>query len=527
MFSITSNLSSHSIQSQNKKIQPYPVCLNCNSFPLLSLNCSSPPSITINCECGYNSTIPLAEYIKKIQSNKRPLDNLCKPHRYQSFSHFCFDCKKNLCVDCLALHIEHNLINLNEELKLIDSMTVKTFEGMDNIYNHMDQTADFLINELLGLINKVKETVETFKKNNDDYVIFFLALLQKSEICRNYYLQQSIIKTLTENNIGNYFTFDYSENDSIVEKVDSFWKCINNYKIVSAKISPSTIKPKQFITTHPINHLILLKNGKIASCSNDSTINIYNKETFSIEQILKGHQGPVKYIAQLPNEDIISCSSDQSIKIWSNYKCIKTIQIAHDNEISQIVIIDKERFATSSKDKTIKIWSSFSPYKLIHKIYIGNFANSILKCKKKDFLLSCSLTSKNLEFWNCNTYQCIETIPDIECYHQNSMIETEYNIVFVLGKNKIYLVDLITFIVIKIIEKEDWFCFYSGVDLNGNNILCGGSNGMIYIFDLVLKKIQTKKTNNKNAIKSLLIIDKNAFISGSKDNFDNLILWHY
>ena len=526
MFSITNNLSSHFIQSQ-KIIYPYPICLNCNSLPLLILHCSSPPRLTINCECGYNSTILLSEYNEKISSNKRSLVNLCKQHRYKSFSHFCCDCKKNLCDDCLKLHSEHNLVNLNEELNVINSMAVKIFGDMAKIYNQIKQTADELNNKLVELINKVREGIEQFTKNNEDYRNFFLALLQNKEICQNYYLQQSIIKIYSENNIGNNFNFDDKENNSITEKVDSFCKYINNFKIVSTKITPSTIRPRHFITTHPINHLMLLKDGHIASCSNDSTINIYNKETVSIEHTLKGHQGSVEYIAQLPNEDIISCSSDKSIKIWSNYKCINTIQNAHEDEITQIIIFDKERFASSSMDSTIKIWTGCSPYKLIRTINYGDYANSLLKCKQKELFLSYSPYSKRLKFWNSNTYQCIETIHEIECYHHNSMIETDYNMVFILGKKTIYLVDLVTFIVRNTLEKEDSICFFSGINLNCNTILCGGNNGTIYIIDPIVKKIQSKKTNNNKAIKTLLQIGINEFISGTADNFDNLIFWRY
>ena len=58
-----------------------------------------------------------------------------------------------------------------------------------------------------------------------------------------------------------------------------------------------------------IASLLLLSDGRLASCSDDNTIKIYDiKNNYHCDITLEGHTDCVNYISQLDNNKLISCS---------------------------------------------------------------------------------------------------------------------------------------------------------------------------------------------------------------------------
>ena len=109
-----------------------------------------------------------------------------------------------------------------------------------------------------------------------------------------------------------------------------------------------------------VHSLLLLSDGRLASCSDDNGIRIYNiKNDYHCDFILEGHTDYVTYISQLDNNKLISCSSDKAIKIWSitqsSYQCDYTIKNAHTSNLFKLISLTNNRMASISYDKTIKI----------------------------------------------------------------------------------------------------------------------------------------------------------------------------
>ena len=119
------------------------------------------------------------------------------------------------------------------------------------------------------------------------------------------------------------------------------------------------IEPVKTITelTDSVKSLLHLKDGRIASCSNDNKIRIYDPSNdYHCVQVIERHSEGITSICQLDDGTIVSCSWDKSIMI-GDY----TINNVHDNIIWKLITLPNNRIASCSNDETIKIWKSNPP----------------------------------------------------------------------------------------------------------------------------------------------------------------------
>ena len=80
-------------------------------------------------------------------------------------------------------------------------------------------------------------------------------------------------------------------------------------------------------------NLLFMSDGRLASCSNDKNIRIYDpKNDYHCDIVIKTkHKIGISYMCKLNNDNLVSCSkgNDNDIKIWritkSDYKCVYTI----------------------------------------------------------------------------------------------------------------------------------------------------------------------------------------------------------
>ena len=181
---------------------------------------------------------------------------------------------------------------------------------------------------------------------------------------------------------------------------DEIIKYYNNYYIVE-RIVNSNITCIKKINEHSdsITSLLILSDGRLASCTHDKTIKIYNlNNNYHCDLRIKtGHPYAVTYLTQLKNNKLVSCSFDQKIMIWninqSSYTCDYSIKTAHNSYIFKVIPLTNNRMASCSWDKTIKIWNSNHPYKKIitlkgHTSYV----RSIIQLKDREVTYKlCSL----------------------------------------------------------------------------------------------------------------------------------------
>ena len=157
------------------------------------------------------------------------------------------------------------------------------------------------------------------------------------------------------------------------KNIDELIRYYNKYNIVES-VKIEDIKSIKTITDHAkyVNSLLHLKDGRVASCSDDKTIWIYDPSNdYHCDQVIKSEG--ISSICQLDDGTIVSCSIDRTIMI-GDY----TINNAHDDWILKVITLPNNRIASCSQDKTIKIWKSNPPYSDTPIIVLTGHSESIL-----------------------------------------------------------------------------------------------------------------------------------------------------
>lgn len=288
-------------------------------------------------------------------------------------------------------------------------------------------------------------------------------------------------------------------------------------------LSLSTFKEVQKIKDSTnIYTLYLLKDGKIASCSDDKTIKIYNPANkFKNEMTIKGHSKAVYYVSQLDNGNLISCSADLTIKIWEigkSYKCIYTIEKAHTKDINEIIPLPNSIMASCSDDMTINIRSSLPPYDSIKIINASpTKVKGIFKLSTKDILFA-AVDDEYIGVYDLTTYTPKSNIKLARCCYFNSYCELKNNRVAFGGSSGVYIVDTEMMCICTVCLDEYMPIVFSLCALDDGNILMGCDEGFLSIFDLGDNYVgDIKPEMHEDGITTILKLDNGIFVTSSID----------
>ena len=402
---------------------------------------------------------------------------------------------------------------------------------------------DLILNQLILLNSKnlifIKEEqnyLNLYYNNSIDNNNESLFIIPEKELNSKQLLNEciKIIKeTQKINSIQNKKINELEEsNKNLVNEIDYLKKKINNLEksqVVQYKIQ-NLINIKELKAHNNwVYCLLLLKDGRFASCSGDCSIKIFSHINYEIELNIKEHKNKIKYITQLKNENLISCSDDKTIKIFKiekkNYKIIQ-ILLGHKSNIFKVIeIINKKILISSSSDKTIKIWKKYydnnkSFYSNISTLatYLGQIED-ILQINKNEFVSSCFF-EKSICFWDISKLQIICKINDIKCIAWNGilcLINTNYLIV---GGNSIYIIDILKHELIR--EVENNIFVWKIFKFSENIIITSDNFGNIWQWIFTDKELQlvSKKMNiHNNFINSIIKLDNGMLVTCSDDSF--------
>jgi WD40 repeat protein len=77
---------------------------------------------------------------------------------------------------------------------------------------------------------------------------------------------------------------------------------------------------------------------------------------------LKGHSGPVHTMTLLPDGRLASCSMDKSVRVWDATGRAKPVTLTgHTDSVNAIVPLSDHRVASASSDRTVRIWALTDP----------------------------------------------------------------------------------------------------------------------------------------------------------------------
>jgi len=289
-----------------------------------------------------------------------------------------------------------NSLNEKEDKLLIE---------VDEKYNEIFLKED-LIKQTEKLPNKIKISLEIGKKLNEDW--------NENNLCANINECINVEKNIKDldilknnfdkihSNIKKEIIFDLDE-----KKINEFLEEIKNLGNIMIKdndlYNNFDIQLKNPIFTLN-NHsawiycLIVKNDGRLVSCSGDSSIIIYNKDTYNPDIIIKEHNKYVLCIIQLSSGLLASCSRDKTIKLFNikinSYEIIQTISF-HTDEVYKIIELKNKSIVSCSNDKSIIFYLEDN------------------KEFKKDFTISndspsyCIIQTKNNEICYSDNYESI------------------------------------------------------------------------------------------------------------------------
>ena len=204
-----------------------------------------------------------------------------------------------------------------------------------------------------------------------------------------------------------------------------------------------------------IYNLIELSDHRLASSSTDGCINIYNKQTFSIEIQIKEEFGYWYCLAEIKPLKLVASSIYHCVKIWSlsdtGYTLEKEINTGEKAYYVRAVLgLNNNKLALSFNNPCIEIVSTKN-YKII-KVFKNNQNPDDKYGHIKKVALGLLELSKNrmvsgsqdgdLIFYDLIHYKVIIKFKDIECYSQNSIKMIDKRRLIVGGCNEINIIDV-------------------------------------------------------------------------------------
>lgn len=289
--------------------------------------------------------------------------------------------------------------------------------------------------------------------------------------------------------------------------------------------------------SNSVYSLILLKDGRFASCSFDSTIKIYNPNNDYHCDITLSSAPSNEFIisiCQLDNGNLVSGSSIQNedwsyssfIKIWSitTCKCLFTISNVNRKVIVKVISIPNNRIVSCSLEKDIKVWNEHSETPI--KILKGHQCSlrSIIYIKNRNLLIS-SASDNTIRTWNMKTFQCMNIIKGINGYSGNSLYQIDNDRIIVGNVNDIFIVNMNNCIIEKSIKDDKLGNIRAFEIINDEYILGGGPINFVLIKRDTFEYKFTKDVH-KGTIDNILKIGDRTIITCS-NSYPIISIWKF
>ena len=497
-------------------------CAKCGEVPFIYLASTNPLELQMECvKCGKKWRKDYKDLKSESLEEKgaQPSEN-CSKHKDTKQEFYCQKCRVNFCSRCKTDHEKcFGVIDLSS-FPSKDTFTKKINQAKLKFIEGYKALKEICIKRLKAEIERVEEIFEE-KKEVNLKLIEYIQILEFNYNKNNY---QSLFNLLQNTNFNSILINPNQTYQWILDQVKPYY--IINTNLPKPK-TMTEMTCVQTLNEHskPIYCLCLVDETRFASCSQDSTIKIFDSETYQCLYTLEGNSTGVVYIEMLGRNRLLSCRKDRIIVIWEllkdQGKILHQILTHHTHYLTKAIQLSKERIASCSYDDTIEIFDANYQSLKILKVY-GKGVKSIIELKNKNLIVSAG-TNDTIRFWNTLTYGCETVSTDIPCGGNKCMIELDKGILVVCGKDKISVIDLNNFQIKSRITHTGLKWIDTVSEIEADTLLCGclieGDWSFIRV-DVKGSKILDVKTKvHEWTITGLLVMNENTFISCSYDKY--------
>jgi len=270
--------------------------------------------------------------------------------------------------------------------------------------------------------------------------------------------------------------------------------------------------------------LSILNDDRLISGSADNSIIIYNKTTYQPDLIINEHKSPINCIIQLNAGILATCSYDKTIKLFNiegnKYNIIQTLN-NHTCSVNKIIEIENKYLVSCSDDKSIIFYLKDNlKYKKDYQISTNGSCLCINQIKENEICYSEYANSKKICFFDINERKIKSSISNISISIFSPFIMISKELLLISGKNEISIININYYELIREIEvsNSDWIKAYCM--LNKNILFTGDEKGIIREWKIEednLILISKKENAHNNSILTLLNIGNEHIVSGSAD----------
>ena len=409
-----------------------------------------------------------------------------------------------------------------------------TYEGnitLNKIQNQIETFNEYNMNEIFEEIKILNDNnFKLVKENNNKFKlkIKFIILRRKKNLYINLYNNN-----IDKNNLIKYIL----ELKEIIRAKDKKIKLLENKLNKNKSNSKNNLynnfninlkEPIHILTNHKKNvrSLSILKDGRLASGSDDASIIIYNKITYQPDLIIKEHYDWINYITTLSSGILASCSSDKTIKLFNikdfKYETLQTLN-SHTSYVCKIIELKNKSLVSCSGDKSIIFYNKNNNNNYIQdsKLNTNNYCRSVIETKDNEI---CYSESKNntIYFFNLPQKKIILKLNDINTngYDNEGFIMMNKELLLIPGINKISIININDYKLIRTIDVANSNNIVGICMLNENILLSGDGKGIIRQWKIEgdnLNLFSIKENAHNNTIYSLINIGDGHIASGSLD----------
>jgi WD40 repeat protein len=275
--------------------------------------------------------------------------------------------------------------------------------------------------------------------------------------------------------------------------------------------------------TDGVNAVVVLKNGDLASASNDASVIIWDSITYKIKLKLTGHSDRVWCLTVLPNGYLISGGADSKIKIWDiETGALRATLTGHSYAIRSLAVLQSGNLASASDDRTVRIWDPNSGSLIRTLTGHSNYVYSLVVLKNGH--LASGGFDNMLKIWNASTGALIKEI-DREVFIWTMLVLNNGDLA-IPYYNEIDILDTNTWTLKKIIQAH-YLAIFALASFPNGNLASTGEDKIIKIWNQIDGSLNATLmqtfSGHTSYTSSLAVINNNLLASASWDR--NVKIW--